>query len=105
MLLEKVIRSFLSKKYKTIVLPLGNLTSQLLVNIYMNKFDQFVKHKLKVRYYIRYADDIVFLSRVRQRLINILKEINSFLSKKLKLQLHPKKISIRTVASGIDFLG
>ena len=105
MLLEKVIRSFLSKKYKTIVLPLGNLTSQLLVNIYMNKFDQFVKHKLKVRYYIRYADDIVFLSRDRQRLINILIEINSFLSKKLKLQLHPKKISIRTVASGIDFLG
>src|SRR3989338_3386884 len=40
-------------------LPLGNLTSQLLVNIYMNQFDQFMKHELKVRYYIRYADDFV----------------------------------------------
>ncbi len=42
-------------------LPLGNLTSQLLVNVYMNEFDQFVKHKLKVKYYIRYADDFVIL--------------------------------------------
>ncbi|MEK7219422.1 MAG: reverse transcriptase/maturase family protein [Patescibacteria group bacterium] len=50
-------------------LPLGNLTSQLLVNIYMNEFDQFVKRELKVKYYIRYADDFVILSEEK----NILK--------------------------------
>ena len=102
-LLEKIIRSFSSAPGRG--LPLGNLTSQLFVNIYMNKFDQFVKHKLKIRYYIRYADDIIFLSHNRQWLTNILIEINSFLRERLKLQLHPKKISIRTVASGVDFLG
>ncbi|MBU2028767.1 reverse transcriptase/maturase family protein, partial [Patescibacteria group bacterium] len=55
-LLENVIGSFSSEQYEKIGLPLGNLTSQLFVNIYMNKFDQFVKHKLKTKFYIRYAD-------------------------------------------------
>ena len=48
-------------------LPLGNLTSQLLVNIYMNEFDQYLKHKLKVKYYIRYADDFVFFQKPNTR--------------------------------------
>src|SRR5581483_6541577 len=86
-------------------LPLGNLTSQLFVNIYMNRFDQFVKHKLKVRHYIRYADDFVILSSNRQELTYFLYRITVFLSDELKLQLHPNKIIIKTFASGIDFLG
>ncbi len=86
-------------------LPLGNLTSQLLVNVYMNEFDQFVKHKLKAGYYIRYADDFVVLSSDRQYLENILPKIGQFLSEKLKLMLHPDKVCIKTLASGIDFLG
>jgi hypothetical protein len=86
-------------------LPLGNLTSQLLVNIYMNEFDQFVKHKLKVKYYVRYADDFVFLSQNREELENIVPIISEFLSEKLKLTIHPKKIFIKTLASGVDFLG
>ena len=60
-LLERIINSFETKQ--GVGLPLGNLTSQLLVNVYMNEFDQFMKHKLKVKYYIRYADDFVILSR------------------------------------------
>ena len=56
-------------------LPLGNLTSQLLVNIYMNEFDQFVKKELKVKYYIRYADDFVVLSQDKKYLENILEPI------------------------------
>lgn len=56
-------------------LPLGNLTSQLLVNIYMNEFDQFVKHKLKVKYYIRYADDFVILDSSREVLTILLDSI------------------------------
>jgi len=86
-------------------LPLGNLTSQLLVNIYMNEFDQFVKHALKAKYYIRYADDFVILSSDRKELEQLLVQIQVFLEKRLKLFLHPDKVSIKTVSSGVDFLG
>ena len=86
-------------------LPLGNLTSQLLVNTYMNEFDQFVKHKLKVAYYIRYADDFVLLSPDKAELERLLSLISGFLQTHLKLSLHPDKVFIKTVASGVDFLG
>jgi retron-type reverse transcriptase len=86
-------------------LPLGNLTSQLLVNIYMNKFDQFVKHKLKIEYYIRYADDFVILSDDKCQLESQVKSIDNFLQQELKLTLHPDKLFIRTLNSGLDFLG
>ena len=86
-------------------LPLGNLTSQLLVNIYMNEFDQFVKHKLKEKYYIRYADDFVFFSQSKINLQNLIPEFSKFLENKLKLILHPSKVFIKTIYSGVDFLG
>jgi len=86
-------------------LPLGNLTSQLLVNIYMNEFDQFVKHKLKVKYYIRYADDFVFISSGYKYLTYLRDRVNVFLEEKLKLSLHPNKVFIKTISSGLDFLG
>ena len=86
-------------------LPLGNLTSQLLVNVYMNEFDQFVKHTLKAKYYIRYADDFVVMSPDREDLVAFLPRIRIFLSEQLCLDLHPHKVSISTFASGIDFLG
>lgn len=104
-LLKTVISSFTSRSNLEVGLPLGNLTSQLLVNIYMNEFDQFIKHKLKVKYYIRYADDFVFLSRDKKYLETILLKVKDFLWNKLRLQLHPNKVSIETVASGVDFLG
>ncbi|MFA6278759.1 MAG: reverse transcriptase/maturase family protein [Candidatus Paceibacterota bacterium] len=103
-LVEKVITSFSSTE-KGKGLPLGNLTSQLLVNIYMNKFDQFVKHELKAKHYIRYADDFVFLSSDRSFLTSLLPLIHNFLHDHLALELHPGKVSINTLASGIDFLG
>ncbi|MCX6785114.1 MAG: reverse transcriptase/maturase family protein [Candidatus Komeilibacteria bacterium] len=102
-LLNRVIDSFETMPDKG--LPLGNLTSQLLVNIYMNEFDQFVKHQLKQKYYIRYADDFVFLSENKESLINIIKLIKDFLGQKLQLQIHPNKISLTTLASGVDYLG
>jgi len=86
-------------------LPLGNLTSQLLVNIYMNEFDQFVKHKLKATYYVRYADDFVFISADRGWLVGILPQVRAFLRIQLQLELHPNKVSISTIVFGIDFLG
>lgn len=102
-LLVNIIKSFSIKEGKG--LPLGNLTSQLLVNIYMNEFDQFMKHKIKAKYYIRYADDFVILSQDKTWLEELLPMIEDFLSKRLKLDLHPNKVSICTFASGIDFLG
>ena len=86
-------------------LPLGNLTSQLFVNIHMNEFDQFVKHQLKARYYVRYADDFVILHQGRRELERLLLRIEAFLLEQLKLSLHPDKVFIKTLASGVDFLG
>ncbi len=103
-LLNRILSSF----HSTAVgkgLPLGNLTSQLLVNIYMNEFDQFVKHKIKAKYYIRYADDFVIMNKDKSWLENVLSKIHDFLLSRLKLSLHPDKIFIRTLAPGVDFLG
>lgn len=103
-LLDEIMESFHSFA-PGIGLPLGNLTSQLLVNIYMNEFDQFMKHKLKASYYIRYADDFVILSPDKQRLEELIPQIALFLKERLKLALHPDKTFIKTLASGVDFLG
>ncbi|MBP6908750.1 MAG: group II intron reverse transcriptase domain-containing protein [Candidatus Pacebacteria bacterium] len=104
-LLGNIIDSFNTEGRKNIGLPLGNLTSQLLVNVYMNKFDQFVKHTLKAKYYIRYADDFVFLSEDKIYLETLISIISDFLESRLKLALHPDKVYIKTLASGVDFLG
>jgi retron-type reverse transcriptase len=102
--LEKIIESFSSFRVG-VGLPLGNLTSQLFANIYMNELDNFIKHKLKAKYYIRYADDFVILSEDKDWLVNILNFISNFLNDSLKLNLHPNKIFIKTLNSGVDFLG
>ena len=103
-LLREVIASFSSTR-QGVGLPLGNLTSQLLVNIYMNELDQFVKHRLKAKHYIRYADDFVLLSENRELIEAHIPHIRKFLVEELKLKLHPEKMSIQTLASGVDFLG
>lgn len=103
-LLQNIIESFQSIAQGR-GLPLGNLTSQLLVNIYMNEFDQYVKHSLKAKYYVRYADDFVFLSTNKSDLEALLLRVDNFLVDKLKLTLHPDKVFLRTLSSGIDFLG
>ena len=102
-LLAGVIDSFSTTSGRG--LPLGNLTSQLFCNIYMNEFDQFMKHKIKAKYYLRYADDFVVLSSDKNWLKGILPLMEDFLSSKLKLSLHPNKIFIKTISSGVDFLG
>lgn len=104
-LLQSIIVSFNTQGKSGIGLPLGNLTSQLFVNIYMNEFDQFVKHKLKEKYYIRYADDFVLLSDSRAHLEALIPKIAEFLRNRLHLELHPDKLFLKTVASGVDFLG
>ncbi|KKR32110.1 MAG: Retron-type reverse transcriptase [Parcubacteria group bacterium GW2011_GWF2_39_8b] len=102
-LLGEVISSFHTELAKG--LPLGNLTSQLLVNVYMDWFDQWMKHRLRAKYYIRYADDFVVMSRDKSELENILIQIRFFLKENLSLDLHQNKVFITTLASGVDFLG
>jgi RNA-directed DNA polymerase len=104
-LLRVVIDSFHTEGKPGIGLPLGNLTSQLLVNMYMNEFDQFAKHELKARHYIRYADDFVFISTDREWLASLVQPIRACLQDNFALELHPDKVSINTCSSGIDFLG
>jgi RNA-directed DNA polymerase len=86
-------------------LPLGNLTSQLFINVYLNKLDQFIKHRLKVKNYIRYADDFVIFSTDRDYLWELVPKIADFLEEELKLKLHPNKLFVKTLTSGVDFLG
>ncbi|TSC92585.1 MAG: hypothetical protein CEN89_591 [Candidatus Berkelbacteria bacterium Licking1014_7] len=102
-LLAEIIESFESLPGKG--MPLGNLTSQLFANIYMDPLDKFVKHKLKARYYLRYADDFMFLADNQEKLLEYLEEIKSFLGEHLKLLLHPDKIILRKLSWGLDFVG
>ena len=104
-LCEEVIDSFETPGRCGIGLPLGNLTSQLFVNVYMNEFDRFMKHGIKTKYYLRYADDFVVFSENRGWLAGLIPHMGHFLSERLGLALHPEKVSIRTSASGVDFLG
>lgn len=107
-LLEEIIGSF-SSDYSTLFerkgLPIGNLTSQLFANVCLNEFDQFVKNKLKVKNYLRYTDDFVIVADNKSYLENIISPISTFLHKRLRLTLHPRKITIRKFHQGIDFLG
>lgn len=71
----------------------------------MNELDKYIKHTLKTKYYIRYADDFIILSRDKESLSRLIVPIEEFLKEQLKLELHPKKIILRKLDWGIDFLG
>jgi len=103
-LIEKIIKSF-NSGIENKGIPLGNVTSQLFANIYLNEFDQFVKHKLKIKYYLRYCDDFLILGENEESLKNLIKPVDNFLKKELKLRLHPDKIIVRKLRQGVDFLG
>ncbi len=102
-LIVHVIKSFEKTSGKG--LPLGNLTSQLFANIYLDHLDQFVKRNLRVKNYIRYVDDFVILSNDKQYLEKVLLIIRSFLKHDLLLELHQRKVIFRKWHQGIDFLG
>ena len=86
-------------------MPLGNLTSQFFANVYLNELDYFVKHVLKVKYYIRYVDDFVILHESKKQLETWKKQIDRFLREKLKIELHPQKSRIIPLSRGVDFVG
>jgi len=86
-------------------MPLGNLTSQFLANVYLAELDNFVKHELRVKYYLRYVDDFILLSRNRLELAGFKSRIETFLLEKLKLRLHPAKSRIIPLSAGVTMLG
>ncbi len=71
----------------------------------MNELDQFIKHKLKIKYYLRYTDDFIMVHKNRQYLEFLIPVVKDFLKNKLKLDLHPNKIILRKLSQGADFLG
>lgn len=85
-------------------MPIGNLTSQMFANIYLNELDQFCKHDLHIRYYIRYMDDIIILWPDKKELFQILAEIERFLDEELHLELN-KKTCIRPAWLPVTFVG
>ncbi|MBI5675183.1 MAG: hypothetical protein HZC48_05030 [Nitrospirae bacterium] len=85
-------------------LPIGNLTSQFFGNVYLNELDQFVKHTLKARHYLRYVDDFILLDTNRERLLEMKEKIAKFLNEKLALQLKPET-TLKRVSEGANFLG
>jgi retron-type reverse transcriptase len=104
-LLQNVIGSFHLEGTVGKGTPIGNLTSQIFTNIYLNELDQFIKQKLRVKYYLRFADDMMFLSHNKKELQDLIPQIALFLDQQLKLTLHPNKIILRPLNQGIDFLG
>lgn len=85
-------------------MPIGNLTSQLLANVYLNELDQFCKKVLGTKFYIRYMDDVIILSQSKEELHEIKERISKFLDEELQLTLN-KKTCIRPVSMGIQFVG
>ncbi|MEX2405075.1 MAG: reverse transcriptase/maturase family protein [Candidatus Paceibacterota bacterium] len=107
-LMREIVESFAASRpnlFERRGVPIGNLTSQIFANIYMNEFDQFMKHKLKVQHYARYTDDFVIVSGDRAYLERLLTPMQEFLGKELRLELHPKKIHLMKHLRGVDFLG
>ncbi len=85
-------------------LPIGNLSSQFFANVYLDALDQFCKHNLGVKHYIRYVDDFVLLHESPQQLNEWLEQINIFLPT-LGAKLNPKKTILQPVDRGLDFVG
>lgn len=86
-------------------LPIGSLSSQFFSNVYLNPLDQYVKHQLKIRGYLRYVDDIIILGHEPKILLEQMRQINQFLNDHLHLHLHPDKTVLQRVDQGANFLG
>jgi retron-type reverse transcriptase len=86
-------------------LPIGNLSSQFFANVYLDALDQFAKHQLKARHYVRYVDDFVLLDESPQVLNRTLARIEAWLPERLGAKLNPTKTILQPVDRGIDFVG
>ena len=85
-------------------LPIGNYTSQMFANIYLNEIDQYAKHKLKCKYYFRYLDDTVILLKTKEEAKYALNKIRIFLKTELELELNDKTQIFKS-KQGVNFCG
>lgn len=104
-LLEDLICNYMATLGCRIGMPIGNLTSQIFANIYLNELDRFVKHKLKLKYYLRYGDDFIVLGNNLDALQQVRNDVSNFLLDELKLQINPKSDRIMKASQGLKFLG
>ncbi len=96
----------LEKFYQTTgLVPIGNLTSQIFANIYLNEFDRYVKHILKPLTYLRYGDDFIFLAKNRQQLTELKLKAKKFSENHLSLRIDDKNDIIIKAKWGVRFLG
>ena len=86
-------------------LPIGNLTSQVFANFYMNTLDHYVKSELKQKYYGRYVDDFVIVHENKEYLKALIPHLSNFSLTTLNLKLHPKKIHLQHYKKGVKFIG
>jgi RNA-directed DNA polymerase len=86
-------------------LPIGNLSSQFFANIYLDALDQFAKHQVRARHYVRYVDDFILLHESPLWLNGALASIDAFLPSRLGARLNPSKTILQPVARGVDFVG
>jgi hypothetical protein len=86
-------------------LPIGNLTSQILANFYLDSFDHYIKHDLQIKYYGRYVDDFVIVHNDKEYLKSLIPQLYNFLLSTLQLTLHPRKIYLQPYQKGVKFLG
>jgi len=104
LLIRKVLKSY-STHEGGVGIPIGNLTSQVFSNIYLNELDRFVKNELKPQAYLRYGDDFILFEADKKKLENMKTVTTEFLSDKLKLTLHSKNNLIVKARHGLKFLG
>ena len=99
-----IIKEILFAQKREKGLEIGNYTSQMFANIYLNEVDQYIKHQLKVKYYCRYLDDSIVIVRTKKEAKEILEKIKKFLKENLELELN-KKTQIFKEKQGVNFCG
>jgi retron-type reverse transcriptase len=86
-------------------LPIGNLTSQFFANVYLDRFDHYIKDELGIKYYVRYMDDIVIFANDKRKLKEISAELRNFLNEELSLDMKTNATYINKRINGVTFLG
>jgi retron-type reverse transcriptase len=101
----QLIKTIVDSSLSSPGLPIGSLFSQLSANIYLNVLDQFVKHDLRERYYLRYMDNFIIIHHNKRHLQHLKEEIRGLLENRLHLELNPKGTMINKSGNGIEFVG
>lgn len=104
-LLQEVIGCFTTEEDRMVGMPIGNLTSQIFANIYLNEFDRFIKHQVKPKAYLRYGDDFIMLEPDLGKLEIFRNNSITFLENELKMKINPKNDRILKAKDGLRFLG